>query len=125
MEKESNLFWQKVLWSVVIIFAVTLFAYIRYNQVSNIISFGIYIYLVWPYVIIPSIILVLVRLPAIGLSAQSFVYLFAGTANACLGITGVYALATSDTRMSLLIHAMFVSNIILATFIFFDGIKHK
>jgi len=118
--------WQKVLWSLVIIFAVTLSAYIRYRQSNNIISFGIFTYYVWPYVSIPSIILVLLRLSTKNLSIVSFIYLFAGTANACLGIAGVYMLFTSDSRMDLFIHGMFFSNILLAVYVFYDAVrKHK
>src|SRR5258706_9074602 len=112
MVKEDSLRWQKILWSVVIIFALTLLAYIKYVRSNGIISFGIFPYFIWPYVIVPSIVTMLLRLPRMGLTRKSFIYIFIGTVNVYIGAVGLYLVVRSDTSMSFSIHAMFCINIL-------------
>ena len=125
MEKESNLNWQKILWSIVIIFALTLAAYIRYNKSNNIISFWIYPYFIWPYVIVASTLILVLRLFRIAISQESFLYIFIGILNFGIGVTGSYLIAKSDAKVSLLIHSMFYVSILLSVFIFMDVFKKK
>lgn len=125
MAKDNDLRWQKILWSVVIIFALTLAAYIRYSRYNNIISFWIYPYFIWPYVFIPSIIILILRFFRISIFQESFIYIFIGTLNFCIGVTGAYLIAKGDEKLSLLIHSMFYLNILLGSIIFMDVFKKR
>jgi len=123
--EEKNFIWQKILWSVVFIFASVLLAYVNYRRSNSIISFGVFPYYIWPYVTVPSIVLILLRLTKRGISRSSFIFLFAGTANAFIGSTGVYSVSMSDTQLGIPIHAMFYLNLLLAVFIFFGAFRNK
>lgn len=124
MNTGNTLIWQKILWSVVINFGVTLLAYIKYKNSSNIIGFDIYPYVLSPYVGATSIIIILLRIWDI-LATNSFLLVFTATVNVYIGSLGVYLNATSDVQIGFLMHVMFYVNILIATYIFFDIFRKK
>lgn len=119
MAEENSFRWQNFLWSVVTLFALTLFAYIQYSRSNNLISFGIFAYFVWPYLISLTVLILILRYFNV-IYQGSFFYIFIGTTNIYIGGAGLYLIATSDVRLSFFIHGMFYLNILFATFTLFD-----
>jgi len=124
MKNTRSLKWQKILWSVVIVFALTLVAYIKYSKSDSIIAFGIYPYVLEPYVIISSLAIALFRIFRI-ISNESFLYIFAATVSVYIGSMGVYLNSTGETKMNIIIQGLFCLNILMAIFIFFDVFKKR
>jgi len=124
MTNERSLKWQKILWSVVIIFALTLIAYIRHSKSDSIIGFDIYPYVLEPYVMISSLAVALLRFFRI-ISYESFFYIFMATVCVYIGVIGVYLNSTSKTNMSLMMQGLFYLNLLMAIFIFFDVFKKR
>lgn len=124
MPNKNNFKWQNFLWSIVIIFGLTLFAYTRFTKSNSIIGFDIYPYALSPYVAAGSLIIILLRILRV-ISNESFLYIFIATLNIYLGTLGAYLDASSEAPVSLLIHTMFYLNILLAIFIFFDVFRKK
>ena len=125
MSKKDNLRWQKILWSAVIVLALTMVAYSRYMKSNSIIRFSIYPYFIWPYVVFFSIPIIILRLFRIGIFRDSFVYIFLGTINFCVGAIGTYTATNSDSSLPFTIHAMFYLNLVLSIFIFFDVFRKR
>ncbi len=120
MSNDRNLRWQKILWSVVIIFAISLFLYLRYNQTYHVIKFSIFPYFIWPYLAALSSIVIVLRIIRLGISRESFIYILIGTTNFYIGGIGSYILATSDAPLSWGIHAMFYSSLLAAIIVLSD-----
>ena len=119
---EKNLNWQKILWSTVLIFGLTLVAYIKYQRSDNEIGFDIYPYVIWPYVIGATTIILILRFSKI-LKRNSFPYIFFGLLNTLEGLIGLYLNLTSQIKLSFLIYGMFITNILFVVVIFWDVFK--
>lgn len=124
MRTENSLIWQKVLWSIVINFGITLFAYIKYTKSSGVIGFEIYSFVLSPYASAAGFIIILFRFWRASF-LKSFLYVFIATVNIYLGPLGVYLNATSEVRMSFLLQGMFYLNILIAIFIFIDIFRNR
>ena len=116
MTSNKDLFWIKMLWSAVVIFTVTLFAYIRYDQSPGIIGFGIYPYVFSPYVIGTTIIVLMMGLVRL-IRKDSFYHVLAGTSNAYLTIVGLYVILTAQVKTLRSIDLLFVANGLFAAVI--------
>lgn len=118
MGSENSLRWQKVLWAVVIIFALALTMDLRYNA-HSIIAFSAFPYFIWPYVIALSMIVILLRLVGV-VSKESFIYILIGTLNLTTGIIGEILLIRSSEELTLAIRSMFLVNLLAGVLIFWD-----
>ena len=125
MSNDSNLRWLKILWSLVIIFAITLFAYLRYTHTYHVINFSIFRYFIWPYAILLSVIVLILRLFKLGISQASFMYILIGTMNFCIGLVGAYIVAASDSPVGISNHAIFYANLFIAIIIFVDVFRKR
>ena len=117
----NSLKWQKLLWSFVIIFAMTFYLYWRYSKSESILGFSIYPYLAWPMIIFGSAIVLILRIFRISRSKESFIYIFTGAINAFIGTIGTYLNFTSLQKIDYYVYLMFILNILLAIFIFWDA----
>lgn len=115
-----SLRWQKLLWAFVVLFALTLFLYMRYARGQNIIAFSILPYFVWPYAAVLTIIVVIFRVVRKVISKEAFLYILMGGLNLCLGIIGEYLVIISKEYLPLGIRVMFLANILTAAIIFLD-----
>ena len=116
MPTKRDLFWLKLLWSVVVIFAVTLFAYIRYTHSDGIIGFDIYPYIFSPYVIGGAIIIFILGMAHV-ISENSFYHVLAGASNGYLSLVGAYVVFSSQVKTPHLIDLLFVVNGLIAAII--------
>jgi hypothetical protein len=117
--------WQKLLWSVVILVAMTLVAYKRFMESSTILGFSIYLYIVGPYLLGFSLLIVLLRLWVVRSLEGSSIYVFTGTTNAFVGLAGAWVLYTSQVSLNVATRAMFCSHILLAVFVLGDVFKKR
>jgi hypothetical protein len=124
MTGKNNLKWQYILWSVVVIFGLTLTAYVKYMRSDGIIGFDIYPYVLEPYVIISSLIIALLRILRV-ISNESFLYIFIAAVSLFIGAIGVYLNMTGVAQMSILSHSMFYLNVLIAIIIFFDVFRKR
>ena len=116
----KGLKWQKFLWSVVIIFAFTLYIYWLNTKSQSILGFSIYLYLASPISICVGFLVLLFRTCRIGILNDSFIYIFTGTANAFIGLTEMYLNFISQVKIEFSAYLICLSSILLATFIFWD-----
>lgn len=117
----KGLKWQKLLWSIVIIFALTLYLYWLNTKSQSILGFSIYSYLAWPIAICLGLLVLLFRVFRTGILKDSFIYIFAGTANAFIGFIGTYLNFISLIKIASSMYLMYFSSILLAIFIFWDA----
>jgi len=123
MSSKKGFFWINILWSIVVIFAVALFAYIRYSQSNGIIGFEIYPYVFSPYVIGATIVIYLLSIARV-IKNRSFLYTLAGTSNAFLAIAGLYLVFTSQVKVLHPIDLFFAANGLIAVFILIKAYRN-
>jgi hypothetical protein len=113
----------KLLWSFVIIFALSLLAYVRYDSSSTIISFSIYPALVSPYVAALGILAFLLRIAKF-VSEDAFICVLGALSGAYIGLVGLYIEMISQRPIALVIF-MFLANLILSAILFFPVFRNK
>ena len=123
MDADRKFIWVKLIWSVVVIFSISLLLYIRHTKAGGIIGFGIYPYVLAPYILGLSVLLTLLRFIIPTLIRRSFIYLLTGTFTLLIGSVGIYLDTSSQARVDYTIHTIFYLNFIGAFFIFIDSFR--
>jgi len=80
--------WIKILWSIVILFSISLWIYISNCRSNGIIGFEIYPYFISPVVLVMAIIVAILRKRK-AIQSLSFLYILAAVANAYIGVLGI------------------------------------
>jgi len=128
MSELESLKYQKLLWSFVIIGAVTLFFVWRLHPSHSDLGYGfdlwvLFMIAVW-ITIIASPIVLLLRLLRIIKNRESFGYILTASVNLCVGTYGLWQLAGSHMKNDfyILVH---LGNLLLSLFIFTDTFIKK
>jgi len=120
MKTYSSDFWIKILWCVVIIFAWTLLAYIRYSKSGSIIGFSIYPYILSPYLIGYGVCATLLSITKV-ITRRSFIYILAGLSNGYIGLLGFYLeLIGKNTKPDLIV-VFLICNVVFGAGILIDA----
>jgi len=125
MSNINDLRWQKLLWSFVLLGALVLVPYLIVLRSATMVGPLFYPYIIWPYLMAFTLVIIALRLFAGRGSSDSFFYIFTGTANACVGLLGLYLNFTSTVSLTLTIRTMFAINLLVALFLFLDIFKRK
>ena len=114
--------WTKLLWSVIILGSIALIlAWLTSRSTGGIISAWFpFALLIWLIVSLCSPAVLILRLLRTIRSADSFIYIFTGTANLATGIPGI-VFGSHDPTSDIFIFIGFVLNVLFGAFIFIDA----
>jgi len=116
--------WISLLWSIVVLGLLgLLFAIISSRpSIQSLSSSFVIGYISWMAICCVSPIILLLRLFRIIRSSSSFFYILAGTANIAAGVIGFwYILPAENLQNNTVILSLFLLNILLGCFIYFDA----
>ena len=114
--------WVNLLWSVVILgFIILFFARISSHYTGPLSPGFAWAAIAEIVIIILSPVILLLRVFRTIKDAGSFGYIFIGTANGVIGITGLYFAARNSAHVGYLSVILFMLNILIGTFIFTDA----
>jgi len=122
--KQQRLLWQKILWSVVIIFSICLYFKVISNNSSN--MFGVFPYYfvgVWASIMLGYLTIIL-RYFGFIQNKQSFGYILIGIFSLSMFLIGIYMMYDSS-RFDIAWFSLFVAPVIPALIILIDAIRNK
>lgn len=121
MKTKDNFIWLKLLWSIVLLVAITLLLYFRSSKVpTTIFAFGMHAYVFSPYILVVTCLAILSRIINPKGLRHSFLYIFIGALNTDIGATGLCLNVNSPAPDCHLYNFLFIGNILSAFFIFLD-----
>jgi hypothetical protein len=113
--------WVNLLWSLVIVASCTLFCIWINPRSAGPLGAGFsFAVLAWAACILISPVVLLMRILRVMENADTFIYIFMGTANLAIGILGVYAEVHSRTPFDFQVIACLAINLLIGGFAFFD-----
>ena len=121
MSEKNVSAWINILWSVIILFALSLWIYLNNKNSKGILGVELFPYIISPILIGGAIIVFILQRYRI-VQKINFAYVFAGISNAYIGLLGVYFNMTSQVRKFSIIDLFFVVNIVIAISIIWNMI---
>jgi hypothetical protein len=113
MERTNSTVWIKILWSVVILFALSLWIYRTNGSSNGILGIEIVPYIFSPIVLAVTIVVVLLQMWN-KMDKRAFFYILVAVSNLYVGSLGIYFNLASQIRVFSIIDLVFICNIACA-----------